>query len=136
MKSGGFKSAAVRVSVRGCITSGADENVFTVLAEKARNRTVSQLTTTLISASWAAGAIWWQHPRWSWLADAVAVVALYAAWGLIDRVAEDTRDATASRPPDPGVAAGARSLVAGLGVLGAIWTAAVFMHFALGYWVF
>src|SRR5437867_4149552 len=83
-------SSELPTSVRPVVPApaGADENVFTVLAEKARNRTIGQLTSTLISASWAAGAIWLQHPRWSWLADALAVVALYAAWGVIDRVDE------------------------------------------------
>ena len=112
-----------------------DENVLTVLAGKARARSTGQLATTLIGSGWAAGAIWWQHPG-SWVGGALLVVALYATWGILDRIDPEATDPSATGVSDPALLSGLRKLTAGAGIISAIWTAGAFLHAALGHWVF
>jgi hypothetical protein len=112
------------------------ENLFAVLAANARGRSMAQLATTLIGSGWAAGAIWWQHPPLSWLGSALLSVALYATWGILDRMDPSRSDASATGVADAALVRGLRDLTAGAGVVAAIWTVGSFMHFALGHWVF
>jgi hypothetical protein len=114
----------------------SDEHVFAVLATNARSRSVAQLVTTLIGSSWAAVTIWLQHPAFSWLASALLVVALYASWGILDRMDPARSDASETGVRDPALLRGFRDLTAGAGVVSALWTVFAFMRFALGHWVF
>jgi hypothetical protein len=112
-----------------------DETVLTVLAAKARARSTGQLATTLTGSGWAAGAIWWQHPG-SWVGGVLLVVALYATWGILDRIDPDQSDPSATGVRDAALLGGLRKLTAGAGILAAIWTTGAFLHAALGHWVF
>jgi hypothetical protein len=133
---GSTAGGARTISVADAHGTKSDENLFAVLAANARSRSMGQLVSTLIGSGWAAGAIWWQHPRLSWLGSALLVVALYATWGILDRMDPTRSDPTETGVADSGLARGLRDLAAVAGVVSAIWTVGAFMASALGHWVF
>ena len=110
------------------------ENVFQVLANNARRRTLGELGTTAVAGAVNAGFLWWRYPGVSWLAAGFAACSAYAACGLLDRslmraeeqgfVSRDRADRLRK----------ARTAVAAVGTGAAVWALLRFMAAALGGW--
>jgi hypothetical protein len=110
------------------------ENVFQVLANNARRRTLGELRTTAIGCTINAAYLWWRHPSLSWLAAGLAACSCYAVWGLLDRSAADAeeRGFAAGRTVD--VRRDVQPIVTVLGTAAAFWSLFSFMAAALGGW--
>ena len=107
------------------------ENVFTVLADHARSRSVGALWTTAIGGVLNAGLVWWQYPAWSWLAAGFVAAAAFGAWGLVDRVVL-ARSALGDDARAPDALPEIRKLIAVLGTGAAGWAVLTFIAAALG----
>jgi hypothetical protein len=110
------------------------ENVYQVLANNARHRTLGELRTTAIGCGVNAAFIWWRYPGLSWLAAGFAACSAYAVWGLLDRRLLDAEDhGFVARDRADFLRKGQRIVVAaGTGV--ALWALMRFMAAALGGW--
>jgi hypothetical protein len=108
------------------------ENVFTVLAARARSRSRAGLWTTTIGGLLNAGLIFWQYPSLSWLAASSVAVAAYGAWGLIDRTIVTRPDRLDAGVPED-LLPDMRALVVVMGTGAAGVAAALFMMRVLGW---
>ena len=106
------------------------ENLFSVLAEKARSRSRAGLWTTTVGGALSASVVLFQYPSLSWVAAGFGAVAAYGGWGLIDRAVEaNTQDAT--RETEDSLPT-MRSFVATIGVGAAVWAVLGFLGYVLG----
>src|SRR5689334_14090486 len=73
--------------------SQISDNVFSVLAQRASQRSSAELWTTAIAGSVNAVFVLAQHPGLRWLGSGFAAVAAYGIWGLANRaiVTQSTR---------------------------------------------
>ena len=107
------------------------EDVFTVLADHARSRSVGALWTTAIGGVVNGGLVWWQYPAWSWLAAGFVAAAAFGAWGLVDRVVL-ARAALQGEARPSNALPELRDLIAVLGTGAAGWAVLMFIAAALG----
>ena len=120
--------------------AAADDNVFQVLAARARTRAPLDLWVAVIGGSVDAGLLWWRHPLLSWLAAGCAAVAAYGVWGLLDRAMDRQRAVIKASDADESARgrfaqlSGLRDVVAILGTGGAAWAVLRFMAVALANW--
>jgi hypothetical protein len=110
------------------------ENVFQVLANNARHRTLGELRTTAIGCSVNAAFIWWRYPSLSWLAAGFAACAAYGAWGLLDRSMTDAEDHGFVARSRAELFRKAGRIVAAAGTGAALWALMRFMAAALSGW--
>jgi hypothetical protein len=110
------------------------ENVFQVLANNARNRTLGELRTTAVGCGINAAFIWWRYPSFSWLAAGFAACAAYAVWGLLDRSLLDAEEHGFVARGRAELLLKAQRVVAAAGSGAAFWALFRFMAAALGGW--
>jgi hypothetical protein len=110
-----------------------ESNVFQVLGEQARTRSVTQLWVAALGGAVDAVLLWSRHPMLGWIASGCAAVAAYGAWGLLDRAVQRRTSAVTPSKETVGLTA-FRDLAAILGTVAALWAVLNFMAVALGNW--
>lgn len=111
-----------------------EDNVFRMLGNHARTRSVTELWMTTLVGGADAALLWWQHPLLSWVAAGCAAMAAYGVWGLLDRTASTRQPATPDERGKLAQLVGFRDLSAILGTGAALWAILAFMAAALGNW--
>jgi hypothetical protein len=110
------------------------ENVFQVLANNARRRTLGELLTTAIGCGVNAAFIWWRYPSIAWVGAGFAACAAYAVWGLLDRPLLDAEQRGFVARDRAELLRKAQRAIAIAGTGSALWALMRFMAAALGNW--
>ena len=113
--------------------SGNSDNVFSVLAQRASERTPAELWTTAVAGSVNAVFVLTQHPNLHWLGAGFIAAAAYGVWGLANRaiVMKGTRLTRLTLD----LLLGLRGMMVPIGVVSAIAAMGSFMAVALGGWI-
>lgn len=116
------------------IPATRSENVFQVLADRARDRSSGELGGTAIACGVNALFIWWRYPGISWLASGLTACAAYAIWGLLDRLSSESEARSFFGRSRAGLLRDVQPIVAILGTGAALWALGGFMAAALRGW--
>lgn len=109
------------------------ESVNTVIADRARTRSVAELWTTAIGGGMNAIFLWVQFPSLHWLAASCTAVAAYGLWGLADRAISIVKLQNDEPPAAVGLLEAARNIAAAGGWIAALGAAAELMTVLVGH---
>jgi len=109
------------------------ESVNSVIADRARTRSVAELWTTAIGGGVNAVFLWLQFPSLHWLAAGCAAVAAYGLWGLADRAISVVKLRNYERRGAVGLLKTARNVAAAGGWIAALGAAAELMTALVGH---
>ena len=109
------------------------DNVFSVLAQRASERSGAELWTTAVAGSVNAIFVLTRHPNLHWLGAGFVAAAAYGCWGLANRAIVTKGTHLTRLRLD--LLRGLRGMMVPIGVVSAIAAMGSFMAVALGGWI-
>ncbi|MGI8546370.1 MAG: hypothetical protein ACR2M1_03410 [Gemmatimonadaceae bacterium] len=128
----------VRSSSHGLGQSDPSENLFGLLRDQARERSLAYLVVEAALSTAAALSIVSQRPYWWALYLPPAIIACYSLWGLLDRATGMTRatsDSNRRTRVIHGVILGVDWILVAAGTLGALMLFFLITGYLLGRWI-